>query len=173
MLGNQAHVGGDLRVHDGARARSIAAAGVVSGALGGTVMALFLVVVGGWRDVGAFTVLRAMSALFRHEGAVPGSTGALLLGLAVHGAVSVALGVLYAAIVKRDAAPLAAVLGGLVLAVAVCVLMTAVVLPVVDPTLRAIALHGMPTAWLGAHVAYGLCLGWAPQLLSRASAARA
>ncbi len=146
----------------GGLAMEIGIAGLVAGLVGASLMGVFLIIVTWWRDLGALSTFGAMSALFQKEGPVPTGGWAILLGMAVHGAFSVALGVLYAALVKPTTRPLPSVIGGMLLAVGVGVLMTAALLLVVDPTLRALALR-FPTGWLGAHIAFGLCLGLVTQ----------
>lgn len=143
--------------------QEIVGAGVVAGIAGGSAMAAFLLVWSAWRGRGMFSVVQAMGGLFYGHSAVGGGGGPIFWGLAIHFALSIALGVLFAAIVSRQMDPLAAVSGGLFYGLAVWAAMTFVVVPLVDPTLRELVADGM-FGWLAAHVPFGIALGVAPQL---------
>lgn len=143
--------------------REIVGAGVTAGIAGGGAMAAFLLVWSAWRGPSALAAVQAMGGLFYGRGAVGGGGGPIFWGLAIHFAVSVALGVLFAAVVHRQTDPLAAVTGGLLYGLAVWAVMTFVVVPIVDPALREFVSDRM-FGWLAAHVPFGIALGVAPQL---------
>jgi hypothetical protein len=142
--------------------REIGLAGLVSGAAAGAAMAAFFMLLGTWRGLGWLGVPQGIGALFYGWGAM-GRGPPAFWGLAVHFTVSVGLGVLFAAIVPRNAEPLASVTGGILYAIAVWAVMTWVVIRVIDRPLADVVDH-MPFGWLGAHVTFGIVLGAASQL---------
>jgi hypothetical protein len=151
----------------GARARGLAreigSAGLVAGLLAGGAMAVFFMVLGTWRGMGWLGVLQGIGGIFYGWSAVGGGSAPAFWGLVVHFAVAVALGILFAAIIHRNAEPLLSVTGGILFAIAVWAVMTWVVLRAVDPPLADLVDH-MPFGWLSAHIVYGIVLGFASQL---------
>jgi hypothetical protein len=96
--------------------------------------------------------------------AIGGGWGATVLGLLVHGVMSVCIGVAFTALVVRErTGPMASVGMGVLFAIGAWVLMTFLVARVVDPALWQLA-RASPFSWFGAHVVYGIALGWAGQL---------
>lgn len=160
-IGEVARRGGSGRA--GGLAGEIVFAGAVAGTLAGGAMAVFLMVLGTWRGIGWLGVPQGIAGLFYGWSAVGGGGPPAFWGLVLHFAVSVVLGVLFAAIVHRNAEPLVSVTAGLLFGVAVWALMTWVVLRVVDRPLADLVDH-MAFGWLAAHVVYGLVLGSASQL---------
>lgn len=142
----------------------IVVAGGVAGVLAGGGMAVFLMVYGGATGIGAFTPLKLLGAtFFRHDALTRPGLGVVFWGLVLHLAISAAIGILYAALVKPGMDPMPAVAGGIVFALLVWVVMTFAILPLVDPAMRA-ASSDMSMGWFGAHVVYGAVVGIAQQL---------
>ncbi|GEJ56023.1 hypothetical protein [Anaeromyxobacter diazotrophicus] len=146
----------------GGLAAEIAFAGGVAGTLAGAAMALFFALLGTWRGLGWLGVLQGIGGVF-YGWAAMGAGPPAFWGLVLHFAVSVALGVLFAAIVRRNAEPLASVTAGLMFGLAVWAVMTWVVIRVIDRPLADVVDH-MAFGWLAAHVVFGLVLGLASQL---------
>lgn len=145
-------------------AAEIVLAGGVAGVLAGIGMAVFLMVYAGATGFGVFTPLKLLGAtFFRHDALTHPGLAVVFWGLVLHLAVSAAIGTLYAALVKPGMDPMPAVAGGIVFALGVWLVMTFLVLPLVDPPMRAAA-PDMAMGWFGAHVVYGAVVGVAQQL---------
>lgn len=148
-------------------AREIVLAGAVAGAAAGAAMAVFFMLLGSWLGMGWLGIPQGIGALFYGSGAM-GRGPPAFWGLAVHFAVSVGLGVLFAAIVPRNASPLGSVMGGILYAIAVWAVMTWVVIRMLDRPLADLVDH-MPFGWLSANVIFGIVLGSASQLRGMAA----
>jgi len=146
-------------------AAEIVEAGATAGALAGVAMVLFLCVYALATGMGFLTPLRLLGATFYGRGALNATLGfgPAFWGLCLHLAVSIALGVFFAAIVSRDTGPMAATSGGIAYGLAAWALLTFLVLPVVNPVMRR-ALQDFSIGWFAAHVPFGATLGLAQQL---------
>ena len=146
------------RPHAGVLFREIASAGALAGLAGGAAMVLYLMLYSEFWGAGFFLPLRLFGATFFGVDALIGGTGVILAGLAIHLAISAALGILYALIPRPTTTSFHALLGGIGFGVAVLLVSTLLVLPVADPVLRArVALT--PMAWFLGHVIYGALTG--------------
>jgi hypothetical protein len=153
------------------RAREIVFGGAIAGTFAGSAMALFLIILGGWQGIGWLGVMRAIGGLFYGTEALGGGGPPAFWGLVVHFAVAVALGVLFAAMIRRNADPLGSITAGLLFGIAVWAVMTWVVVRIADPTLAEVA-DRMSFGWLSAHIIYGVVLGLASQLRGVAAGER-
>jgi hypothetical protein len=152
--------------HGVARFFEVLHAGVVAGAAAGAGMLLWLMTYGLF-GLGLLTPVKLIGATFYGQAALGPGLGAAIVGVILHMTMSVALGVLFAAIVPREADPFTAVLGGLVYALLVWTVTSFVLIPVANPVMRA-NLDAVSLPWFGAHVVYGCALGLVQQLESRA-----
>lgn len=142
---------------------AIGKAGSAAGLVGGLAMAAFLMVFTVYTGQGLLTPLQLFGGTFYGRAALDSGFGSAFWGLALHLAVSIAFGVLFAAMFRRDAPPLFEVVSAIVYALALWVVLTFAVMPVVDPVMRQ-AIPGMSFAWFGAHVVYGCGVGLTQQL---------
>lgn len=132
--------------------------GAASGALAGLAMLVFILVRSAVVDRPFWFPLKEFGATFVGPESLVAGGGAVLWGLVLHFAVAVFFGVLYALLLPRDTSMAESAAGGVVYGLAILLLMTFLVLPVANPTLRArVAL--MPWTWLIQHALYGLVLG--------------
>ena len=104
----------------------------------------------------------AASALFRSP--PPRTAGTALLGLALHLGVSMAVGAAWTGLVGRYLRPAAATVAGAALGAGAWLFSTWLLLPVAAPAVRALA-DGFHGAWLAAHLAWGVALGWGADAL--------
>lgn len=141
--------------------KEVLSTGAASGVAGGAVMALFSMGVCALTGYGFLFPFKAVGAAFVGADALVGGAGVVVYGLVLHLLASVAFGVLFAAGARRTSASTSgAALGGLAYGLVILVLMTYVVLPLVNPTLRERVVL-MPGAWFTHHVLYGLGLSLA------------
>ncbi|HET8541063.1 MAG TPA: hypothetical protein VFL83_14410 [Anaeromyxobacter sp.] len=149
--------------------------GIAAGVLGGLAMAAWMAASAALEGAGPLAPLWPLADAFARGPGAERSAATLLLGVALHLAFSAAVGVVLAAAVPRDFGPVPAGVvcaGGALLVMAV---MTTVVLPAVNPTMRA-EMPAFGGAWVIAHAVYGLTVGAAAQLVrhrARLGAARA
>lgn len=149
--------------HRGAAA-ALVEAGAVAGLIAGAAMLLFVCTASGWVGPGFLAPVKAFAGVVLRRGAIAGGSGATVLGLLVHGAASVCIGVAFTAIAVRErTGPMASVGAGILFAIGAWVLMTFVVARFLDPPLWELA-RAMPFTWFAAHVVYGMAMGWARQL---------
>jgi hypothetical protein len=141
-------------------------AGVVSGLIGGVLMAVWAMFATLALGLGAFAVPQLIGAAFRGPEALLQGPGTIVLGVVLHLIVSAVFGVLFAMLVRRDTPRGIAVLAGVAFALGVFVLMTFVVVPVVNPVM-ANRVSMMIGTVLVMHVLYGFGLGLAPMLRRR------
>jgi hypothetical protein len=141
--------------------RDVMSSGAISGVAGGSVMALFSMGVCALTGYGFLFPFKVVGASFVGAEALVGGGGVVLYGLLLHLAISVAGGLLFAAVARRTAATTAgAVVGGMAYGLLTVLLMTYVVLPMVNPTMHERVVL-MPGTWFTHHVLYGLGLALA------------
>jgi hypothetical protein len=137
-------------------------AGITAGLVGGALMALFLMTYMAVVGYGFWMPLRLIGATIYGVDALVAGAGIAALGGIIHLVISTLFGVLFASLVQRHAGPAAAVVFGVAFGVVVLVLMTYLVLPTLDPVMRArVAL--VPGAWFLAHLLFGLGVATAPR----------
>jgi hypothetical protein len=143
--------------------RSLSAAGVTAGALGGALMALTLALGAIASGNPPWRPLTLIGSALLHPTTTAQAATAALLGTFVHLGVSVFFGVVFAVAVGRRAR--ASLLGrltaGIAAALAVMLLMTFSLVPRVSPRLFDAIANGW-ALWVIAHVAYGVGLAFAP-----------
>ena len=144
-------------------AAEIIEAGIVTGVAAGCAMALWLVVYAAFTGLGAFTPIKLIAGTFYGSSTLQAGWGPVFWGFAIHLAISVAFAILYGAMVHRDTEPFQAVMGGIIFGFALWLVMTFLVLPVVNPVMRA-DIASAPIGWFGAHLPFGAVLGAVPQV---------
>jgi hypothetical protein len=161
------------RIQHAPLAREVIEAGAVSGLVGGVGMALFATIYASIAGHGFWTPVQAIAGTVLGRDAMHGAS-AVIVGVAIHVAVSMAFGILFAAITPREVAPAPALAFGMFAGLAILVMMNLVVLPVVNPYVRSHLMWGSsPGAALPVsvafvmHLLYGLGLSLAPSLRRR------
>jgi len=152
-------------------AREVLEAGAVSGLVGGVAMALFATIYAAWAGLGFWTPVEAIAQTVLGQ-TITGSS-AIVVGVALHVAVSLFFGVVYAMVTPRDVEGAPAVAFGLFAGLAILVIMDLIVVPVINPQTRAHLMwgswpHALPV-WVAfaIHLIYGLGLALAPSLRRR------
>ena len=140
-------------------------AGALAGLSGGMLLGLWQILQSVAFGQGFWLPLKLIAGVFLGVDSLLAGPGAILLGIVIHVFASVALGVGFALILKRDTLPSSALLWGLAYGVAVWVIMTYLVLWA-DPTMRARVLL-TPRGWFWAHLLFGLGVSSAPALRRR------
>jgi hypothetical protein len=143
-------------------------AGTLAGLVGGACFALLAMgsaIMGGGDILSPF---RLTGAAFIGSGALESGVGVGVYGFLVHIAASVVWGILFAAILPRDASVGAALVAGLVYGLIVMLVMTYLVLPVVNPVMREAVVGTTP--FVMEHLIYGASLAIVPMLRQRFAA---
>ena len=151
--------------------REVIEAGALGGLIGGVAMALFATIYDAIVGSGFWTPVRAIAAtVLGAQDAMTMGASAILLGLVIHLAVAILFGIVFAAITPRDVPPPAAIAFGMFAGLAILVLMSLVVLPIVNPAARARLMWGSWPRSLPVlvafviHLLYGLGLALVPAL---------
>jgi len=143
----------------------ILASGVIGGLVGGALWALLLMTVYSANGAGFWTPMQAVAATFLGADALF-SSGAILLGLALHFATSFVWGIFFATLVPRFSSWGFAMIGGLLAGVLVILPMTWGVLEAFDPIMYDHVRTFWGT-WILAHLLFGAGLGTIPWLRRR------
>jgi hypothetical protein len=138
-------------------------AGVISGLIGGVLMAVWAMISTTAQGLGAFAVLELIGAAFRGPEALIKGPFTLVFGIVLHLVVASAFGVLFATLVRRDTPATIATIAGFAYGLGLFVLMSFVVVPVVDPVMSNRVSMMIGTV-LTMHVLYGFGVGLAPRL---------
>ena len=146
------------RADIGPLAREVASSGALAGLAGGLAMAFYLMLYSEFWGAGIGLPLRLIAATFFGVDALIGGAGVVLVGLVLHLAVAVVLGILYALIPRPTTTTFHSLLGGIGFGVAVLIVSTFLVLPAADPVLRA-RVSLTPMAWFLSHAIYGALMG--------------
>jgi hypothetical protein len=161
------------RIERAPLAREVLEAGAVSGLVGGVAMALFATIYAAWAGLGFWTPVEAIAQTVLGQSIVGAS--AVIVGIAIHVALSMVFGVLFSLITPRDVIGAPAIAFGMFAGLAILVMMDLVVLPLVSPTTRSHLMwgswpHALPV-WVAftIHLIYGLGLSLAPMLRRRFS----
>src|SRR5579883_1541316 len=142
-------------------------AGIIAGLIAGIILGGFAMAYASIVGAGVWTPMQEIAATFYGPIALL-KTSAAFWGVIIHLVVSALWGILFATIIPRRISPWEAYLGGLLFGIGVWIAMTFLVLPTVDPTMRArVAL--MPGTWFLLHLAFGAFVSVAA-LLRRALA---
>ncbi len=137
--------------------------GIVAGIIGGMLMAGLTMMATAAGGMGLLAPLKLIAATFFGKEATAGGAGVLLVGLMLHMTNAAALGVIFAALIRRIEGGGAAVAAGLAFGIAVWLATTFVALPVADPIMRT-AVAAIPGVWFVAHVLFGVGVGSVPAL---------
>jgi hypothetical protein len=152
-------------------AREMVEAGAVSGLVGGVAMVVFATIYAAAAGLGFWTPVEAIAQTVLGRGMTGAS--AIVVGVAIHVAVSMLFGIVFAIVTPRDVAPAPAVAFGMFGGLAILVMMDLIVLPVVNPAVRSQLIwgsspHALPVGVAFAmHLIYGLGLSLAPSLRRR------
>ncbi|MGH7710738.1 MAG: hypothetical protein ACREOG_05615 [Gemmatimonadaceae bacterium] len=139
-------------------------AGALAGTIGGLLLALFAMGTAVMMGADILSPFRLTGATFLGAAALDGGAGIILYGLLLHLATSMAWGILFAAILPREAPVGVVFVAGLVYGLLVMLVMWYLVLPVANPTLRD-ATTGT-TSFTIEHLIYGGSLAAVPMLRS-------
>ena len=159
------------RIERAPLAREVLEAGAVSGLVGGVAMALFATIYAAWAGLGFWTPVEAIAQTVL--GQTMTGASAVIVGVAIHVAVSMLFGVLFALITPRDVAGAPAIVFGTFAGLAILIIMNLVIVPVINPLSREHLMWGSrPGAlpvWVAfvIHMIYGLGLSLAPSLRRR------
>jgi uncharacterized membrane protein YagU involved in acid resistance len=143
--------------------REIIAGGALAGVVAGLTMGLVAMGHAAAMGMEVWLLLDQIAALILGVRALLGGPATTLLGLAIHLAVSAALGVLFAMAVPRWTSTLLAFASGLVYGVLVWAILTWIVLPLFNPVM-AERMQLWPGAWFVHHLVFGGVLAVTPAL---------
>ncbi len=139
-------------------------AGIAAGILGGLLMIATMMIYASVTDAGATMPLKALGAtVYGVEALVAGPT-AMMVGVLIQLGIAIAIGMIFALFVSRETSPVAALLAGIVIGIALWAAMDFYVLPQMNPTMAArIAL--MPLGYFAAHILFGIGLAMSPAFM--------
>jgi polyferredoxin len=146
---------GRTRVHD------LLLAAITGGLLAGAAMMAWMAAGAALGELSPSHPLEVASAAFTGRDPVGAGPGGLVSGALLWALVSVALALLYAQIVPRDFPFAPAALVGAGYSWFVMALMTSVVLPWVNPLMRA-AMAELGGTWVFGYAVFGILLGFIP-----------
>lgn len=138
--------------------------GFEAGLLGGAGMAAWMIASAVLGEFEPLDPLRPLGDTFAGPDGRGGGAGPLVYGLALHMLVSGALGVLFMAVLPRDFPPGSAAVMCVGFTFLVMSVMSSLLLPAVNPSLRA-EMRELGGSWVLAHAAYGACVGFFGQRL--------
>jgi hypothetical protein len=141
--------------------RSHWTAGTISGAIAGIIMALLVTSVAASVGEGFWTPVYAIGSLFWGVNGLIGGPEVAVVGVILHMAMSISLGIAFAMLIRRTNTVPTALLAGLLFGGAVWALMYFLLVPVINPTLAA-RMGLMPGWWLFHHLAFGASLATVP-----------
>lgn len=153
----------ERRQSAGALAREVLGAGILGGLFAGFAMMVFSILDVGGRGLGFWTPPRLIDGTFDGVMALVGSGGVVIAGLAIHFAVSIFWGVLFALIVGRSWKATQALGAGVFFGFAVWTFMTYLIMPWSNPTMTP-RVHMMMGTLIVAHVIFGASLFLVPPL---------
>lgn len=152
-----------------ARANDALVGGGSAGLLAGALMLAFMVAAAATAGLTPAWPLKLTAGTLMGPDALEEGAAAALLGLVLWAVVSTALGILFAAITPRDYSFPSAAVVGLGYALLVMPIMVTLVLPRVNPTMRA-EMPAAGGAWVLAYAVFGLLLGLVPRFRRRFAA---
>jgi hypothetical protein len=145
----------------GPLAGEIIGGGAIAGIIGGVFMAMWAMLASAAAGMGLFAPFYFIGATFLGPEALVSGPGIALYGYALHLLVSVAFGVLFSAMVRRETPNSAAMLSGIAYGMGVLLFMTFIVVPLTNQVLRdRIPLHA--GSFVIEHVLYGMGVALAP-----------
>ena len=146
--------------------------GFVAGLLGGVTMALWMVVSALAADVAPLGPLEALGDTFGGAEGRERNAATFVLGILMHLAFAGILGVLFVSVLPRDFPGGMAAMMCMGFAFVVMGFMTSLVLPAVNPPLRA-EMPMLGGSWVIAHAVFGITVGYAGQRLRQRGGASA
>jgi hypothetical protein len=155
----------------GGAGRELVVAGAAVGLAGGVLMAAWLVVSAAAAGVSPLGPLRRIGLTFLGPEAVEGDPAVLAFGIFLHLVVSALLGIVFTWILPAGFPWGSAAVVGLGFAWVVMAFATSLVLPAVNPALRA-QMPALGGSWVLAHAVYGLAIGAGPRLRAALRAGR-
>jgi hypothetical protein len=138
--------------------RSLIAAGAVAGLGAGILMAVCEMIYAGFRGAGIWLPFRSIAGTFYGPMALVGNPGVIIIGILEHLAIAAVLGIVFVTLSARGRSSGSAFWNGVLYGTAVWAVMTYVLLPVFNSTMRARVML-MPVSWLFLHWIYGGLLG--------------
>jgi hypothetical protein len=148
-------------------AKEILGAGLVTGLVGGVLLAAAAAMVALAVGIAPGDLARGISAVFRGDAAMAGGAGDVLLGILVHLVVAVAAAIVFAWLIGRDTSRANATLGAVAFAVVMWAIMLHTAVPAAAPAFEARAEAAPAWLWLVIHLFYGLPLAPSPALQRR------
>ncbi|MEW5916105.1 MAG: hypothetical protein AB1762_06855 [Gemmatimonadota bacterium] len=139
--------------------------GGIAGIVGGALLMSFAIGTSVMNGGDILSPFRLAGATFIGPAAMNGGTAIILYGALVYLVTSIVWGILFAAILPRDASPGSAFVAGLVYGLVVMLIMSYAVLPLVNPVMRS-AVEGT-TSFTMEHLIYGGSLALVPMLRRR------
>jgi hypothetical protein len=152
---------GSLLAEEPPLTREIVKSGALAGIVGGILMAVWAMIATSALGLGPLVVPQLIGATFQGPEALVRGAGTVALGLVVHLLVSAGFGVLFATLVRRDTPLGVGMLAGVAYAMALFVLMTFIVVPVVNPVMSN-RVSMMVGTTLIMHLLYGIGVGLTP-----------
>jgi len=146
------------------RRAAVVACGSATGLVAGTLMGMAAMIHAGSAGLDPFGPVRQVAAAWYGVAALIGNESIVGVGILTHLAVSMVLGVLFAAVGPRRGGPAVALVSGLAFATLVWAVFTWVLLPLVDPVMYE-RVRLFPSAWFLLHLLFGALLTPAPHLV--------
>lgn len=137
------------------RARRVWGSGLAAGLVGAVAMGLVAMIVAAASGKGFFVPMKLVAGTFMGPAAMTAGASAVVLGAVTHLVVGSFFGVIFAAIMAEDAAPGLRFAASLVYGVAIFIVMTIFILPLIDQTMAG---HIDVIWFLVYHLVYGFSL---------------
>jgi hypothetical protein len=135
--------------------------GAAAGLTAGLAMAMWAILTSIWHGVDILAPFEAMGATFMGPNATHATFAMTLYGMLIHGVMSVALGVLFVALLPPTCSCRFACAAGLGFGMAVLLATTYVIIPAVNPVMRH-AVAAIPKSWIIQHALFGATLAVVP-----------
>lgn len=157
---------GPPRERERAQPHDLLVAGAGMGVVAGAAMMAWMAVVMAIRDTSPSRPLALVGATLLGPDAADGGAGVLLAGGLLWVVVSAALAIPFSAIASRDFPFASAAIVGIGYSFVVMAIVTMVVLPLVNPLMRA-EMRAAGGAWVLGYIIFGVGLGFIPGLRRR------
>lgn len=146
------------------RRAAVLACGSATGLVAGTLMGVAAMIHAGSVGLDPFGPVRQVAAVWYGIDALIGGEGIIGVGVLTHLAVSMVLGVLFAALGPRRGGPAVALVSALAFGTLVWAVFSWVLLPLADPIMHE-RVRLFPSAWYLMHLMFGALLTPAPHLV--------
>ena len=137
--------------------------GAVAGLTAGLAMALWGILTSISHGLDLLASFQMIGATFLGPNATEPGLGMTLYGVVLHAAASAAFGILFTMFLPQNSTPKFASSAGLGFGMAILLVMTFVVTPIINPVLRH-TVESLPKSWVIQHALFGLTLGIVPML---------